>query len=753
MLVGGPKPTVATLPPLTDGGAPRPVARLGNGDFVANELIVQTASRSALDGLLHRWNGTILKESGPTVGTKVYLVRIDPSKASPAGLAADLRALDPLARGTHRVSSATGLDLVSAAADEESRGLTIGINWIPRAESYSDRKIKDGFSKMGGFDTNAFNLSYMKDGGPMDIGVAEAWRRLAGAGKLDNKVKIAVIDGGFTKSDDFDPSWPGQNNHANGVHCSGDKACFWHGTETAATAGAIPDNGFGVAGSGGPVADLVMIQNGDGTEFDLIDGIYEAFDAKAKIISISAGYEIDALVSWAQVPIEDATQSAAERGILVFAAAGNENRDVDAEDCVIACWEEEWFAPCENQGVICVGALTDSTQSRASYSNWGEEWCEEALCDVQIFGPGSVFVPPDPTKTDIHWGNGTSVATPFVAGVAALIWAASPSLSAHDVELTLLNYAHLRNKNQVSLVVGALASVSHLIANDPPVPEIVEAPIVGSYGKLNLMTFRAKAADDDGPAGCCTYTWSSDKDGPLGSGAELQYAFGSPGERVITVTATDAKGAKGSTSVEFKAVNTAPQVTLGFPKAGDQLYRNVPYTLSASVADNNEDIPCDNITWKFTGPGSVTTTGCNPTVTLQQLGSWQLLIEAVDSPGMASTYSLNLNVVTAPANKPPIVAISAPITNLVLDANAFKSLVGSAVDPDGTATPTYKWTVQRKSGGPVTQIGTTATLSWRPRDTFGSSCSNLTVTLTLSATDPDGTGTASVDVTLGYPPC
>ncbi|MEZ4270450.1 MAG: S8/S53 family peptidase [Myxococcota bacterium] len=51
-------------------------------------------------------------------------------------------------------------------------------------------------------------------------------------------------------------------------------------------------------------------------------------------------------------------------GILVFASAGNDGADVDAEDCFIGCWEGAYRVPCEAPGVICVGGLTHNSTSK-----------------------------------------------------------------------------------------------------------------------------------------------------------------------------------------------------------------------------------------------------------------------------------------------------------------------------------------------------------------------------------------------------
>jgi subtilisin family serine protease len=126
-----------------------------------------------------------------------------------------------------------------------------------------------------------------------------------------------------------------------------------------------------------------------------------------------------------------------------MASSGNDNKNVDAQDCFIVCWEEKWWTPCENAGVFCVGALGHDSIGRADYSNYGK-----AGGGVDLFAPGTVLVGFDPATTTglpgrfpVHSVQGTSFASPYLAGVAALVRAADPGLSAGSVESILKSTA------------------------------------------------------------------------------------------------------------------------------------------------------------------------------------------------------------------------------------------------------------------------------------------------------------------------
>lgn len=95
-----------------------------------------------------------------------------------------------------------------------------------------------------------------------DIGAPEAWSLLHHAGKLSNKIKIAILDGSFAPNADFPESItyvsvvPGMSDPRNARKSWGDS---WHGTNVFNTAMAKPDNNFGIAGTAGPVGKPLLI--------------------------------------------------------------------------------------------------------------------------------------------------------------------------------------------------------------------------------------------------------------------------------------------------------------------------------------------------------------------------------------------------------------------------------------------------------------------------------------------------------------
>ncbi len=498
------KPDIAAIPGF-DGKLSRPIARIVDpsglpADFVENEVILSANSSEPVRDFAKRWNGTILSfidqrnfnltsltattlmPTSPS-GSLQFLVRINNTLANTSRLQDDLRALDPNTRGTFRVSSLAALRLLAATASEASRGsklLTVGINWLGRgAMNFLDRITTDGPGPAGPADTNAYNWPHLMAGGPLNIGATEAWTALDAAGLIHspaNRIRIAILDMGFAPDADFPPFAAFSNvpfvpatGTPNPIPCAGGGSCPWHGTNTLETAMAVVDNGFGAAGVAGPIANGIIVTT-FGDMFSSMSAIGIAAAAGARIISMSYGVPVPAILSWSVLPFNAVTAAARAAGILLFASAGNSNTNVDAQDClwvfnifhwrweIVTCWESTWWTPCENDGVICVGAQGSNfnfDRFKASYSNWGPR--------VGIWAPGTVWVGPDPATPSNHFFFGTSAAAPYAAGVAGLIWSAQPTLTANQVASILFGFAHGPTDSFVNRYVWAQRSVQSLL--------------------------------------------------------------------------------------------------------------------------------------------------------------------------------------------------------------------------------------------------------------------------------------------------
>ncbi|HET9322544.1 MAG TPA: S8 family serine peptidase [Gaiellaceae bacterium] len=252
-------------------------------------------------------------------------------------------------------------------------------------------------------------------------------------------VKIAVVD---TGADVTAPDLAAKSLETYSVLDGGTdiRDLHGHGTFVASIAGGSVSNGEGIAGFGGD-AQLLLVQSGraDGsfTDVDEADAIVYAVNHGAKIINLSIGGTQTSSVE------KKALSYAAEHGVLVVAAAGNEYGDGNPVEYPAALLQ-----PVGSRGRggfgLSVGATTKAG-NRASFSNTGS-WISLAAPGENVLGALSSYSKarewpryPLPGSSQGLYGfaSGTSFAAPQVAGAAALVWAANPSLDRDQVSWIL----------------------------------------------------------------------------------------------------------------------------------------------------------------------------------------------------------------------------------------------------------------------------------------------------------------------------
>lgn len=240
---------------------------------------------------------------------------------------------------------------------------------------------------------------------------------IAGNGKDDDANGfVDDVHGWDFIDDDNDPS-------PNPVSDSSEEA-ITHGTLIAGEIGAIGDNRLGVSGVNWSVKIMpvrMLDDQGGGTEFDAANAIRYAVRSGAKVINLSfAGDE-------ASVALQNAVKDAYAKNVVVVAAMGNDARDTDANPVYPACLrttDDDW--------VIGVTAITDMNQG-ASFTNYGTICADVAAPGTNIYGLSYYNVSEGyPDSYQGSW-SGTSMASPLVAGAAALLFSKYPTLSAGDV--------------------------------------------------------------------------------------------------------------------------------------------------------------------------------------------------------------------------------------------------------------------------------------------------------------------------------
>ena len=295
-----------------------------------------------------------------------------------------------------------------------------------------------------------------------DIGALEAWDRSTGEGII-----IAVIDTGVTASHpDLAPNlWnnPGEvagngidddnNGYVDDVH--GYDFVFrdgdpddrdGHGTHVAGIAAARGDDGYGIVG---PAFDARIMAV---KLLDPAGGGYASMAAEAINYAVNNGAHV-INASWggygASQAVRNAIAYARSRGVLFVAAAGNEGYDNDVYPLYPASY------PLDN---ILSVAATNRVDQFSDFSNSGSS-------TVDLAAPGTEILS---TWRGDNWVylDGTSMASPFVAGAVALLQSAAPSASAADVRESLLNTVSVLPDDSGYIISGGRLDADAAVALD-----------------------------------------------------------------------------------------------------------------------------------------------------------------------------------------------------------------------------------------------------------------------------------------------
>ena len=214
-----------------------------------------------------------------------------------------------------------------------------------------------------------------------------------------------------------------------------------HGTHVAGIVAQVRGNNLGGDGvtNNAQIMTLRAVPNGDEYDKDIALAIRYAADNGAKVINGSFGKYFSQNREW----VIDAIKYAESKDVLVVIAAGNDSYDLD----VTNKYPNDTYdgSPEYAKNVLIIGALspTYGTKMVASFSNYGKN-------NVDIFAPGDKIYATTPLNT-YEYLQGTSMASPNVAGVATLIRSYYPSLTAVQVKQIIME-SGTPLKNQV--VIG-----------------------------------------------------------------------------------------------------------------------------------------------------------------------------------------------------------------------------------------------------------------------------------------------------------
>jgi subtilisin family serine protease len=209
------------------------------------------------------------------------------------------------------------------------------------------------------------------------------------------------------------------DNAEHGTHVSGIIAAA-HNARAAGPSTAVE----GVAPQAKILPAAFMGPDGSGAIESAVKAIRYAVSRGAKIINASWGG------SACSVTLRDEIRGLQEKNVLFVAAAGNNGVLLDT-------WPE-YPAAFESLSQLTVGSI-DANFMRSSFSNYSSRF-------VQIFAPGGGITSTVPGGYATF--SGTSMATPFVSGAAALLWSQDPTLSAIDVRQRILQSIEIESSYQ-----------------------------------------------------------------------------------------------------------------------------------------------------------------------------------------------------------------------------------------------------------------------------------------------------------------
>lgn len=502
-------------------------------------------------------------------------------------------------------------------------------------------------------------------------------------------------DGDGRDSDPTDPgNWVGTSDCGIG---SPAKPSSWHGTHVAGTVAAVTNNGIGLSGVAyeARVLPVRVLGRCGGTLSDIADAIRWAAGAPAssggqtwgqlgipananaaKVINLSLGNQLreGAVAPSCPATYQAAVNAARNAGAVVVAATGNDELTAIS-------------FPANCSGVVGVTAHTFQGDS-ADYANVGAGTVisgpggggcttadsgsftcltrslivERAIWSTSNAGTtvSTGYTYDGLTATGDAW-QGTSMATPHVAGVAALLFAQQPSLRPDEVQFLLTNSARSFPAGLYCSVFGgcgaglldASAALVKLADRTPAI--VVNAPALVAGGQT--ATLAATATARNGGSGAFSYSWQQTAGSAVTlnstTGATVSFTAPNPGgPHTFRATVTDGNG---YTSAQTATVRTNNAPTTPAASPGGPYSVAVGSTLSFTVSANDPE--SDALTYVATnvpvGASFTAATGAFSWPNAGPSGTYNMAVRANDGNVNSAPLTITITVSTTPAPPPP----------------------------------------------------------------------------------------------------
>ncbi len=578
-----------------------------------------------------------------------------------------------------------------------------------------------------------------------DLGGANASVSNPGASRGNMWINTAELNGSSGVDDDgngYVDDWIGYDfiqsttSCWSGEDCSGqdnDPRDFnGHGTHTSGIFGMMTNDNYGMCGVAGGWGNGTQTEYGNGVKIMplrmgysynylgqeygvvLMDAAAEAFyyaaDNGAKIASCSWGSSNSGGIGAAATYFLNS-------GGIICVAAGNDGAETSPDYL-------------NGRGDCISVAATNESDNGASFTTYGT-W-------VDICAPGNNIYSTYHDHTDpntTYWAamSGTSMATPMVAGVCALIWSHNPSWTATQVKNQLYSSAdnidaYLSSKYIGKMGAGRINAYNAVNTGPPP------APVADFSGSPTSGTEPLTVNFTDLSTGSITgWDWAFG-DGGTSSVQNPSHQYTSPGTYTVSLTVTGPGGSDDEIKTNYIAVNPCVLPTAGF--VGSPTSGEVPLTVNFT----NQSTGATSYSWNFGDGGN--STAANPNHTYTSAGAYTVTLTATNSCGNDVFTRTNYITVTC----------TAPVAGFVGSPTSGDYPLNVSFTDQSTGATSWSWTFG--DGGTSTQQNPshnyTSPGAYSVALTVTNSCGNdtetktdyITVTCTAPTADFSGAPTS-----------
>ncbi len=420
-----------------------------------------------------------------------------------------------------------------------------------------------------------------------------------------------------------------------------------HGSHVAGTVAAI-DNSIGVVGVA-PEAELwaikVLDSQGSGRISWIVAGIDYVTANNADVANMSLGCECQ------NTALDDAISNSVASGVTYVVAAGNSGKDASS------------FSPANHPDVITVSAIADSDGtcgSQGGSTSYGEDDTFASFSNdgalIEIAAPG-VDIYSTYKDGSYYTASGTSMASPHVAGAAALLIDSDSTLEPDQVRSALINNGVSQDTicksntgyggfdGDIDGYSEPLVYVGNTSVGDSPVVSITSPADGASFDSGASITFEGSASDTEDGDLTSNLSWTSDIDGAIGTGGSFTTTL-SDGSHTITASVTDTDGNSASDSVSITVVNNPPSVSITSPADGASFDSGASVTFEGTASDTEDGDLTSDLSWTSDIDGAIGTGG-SFTTTLSD-GSHTITASVTDSDGKSGESTISITIGNAP---------------------------------------------------------------------------------------------------------